>query len=154
MNEPRTHRGALTAELLDQLEAVLPRVEALMPQLVDINKTLQSAAASIDAASDRHTAAVTAVNTQAIKGMGEFAARSARQSVVKNMAEHEDVLRALVHDAFNANLLPALRAFNQSVVQASNQPKLSARSTWLAATVTAVMASGLTAACVLFVLRH
>jgi hypothetical protein len=153
MNEPRTHRGALTAELLDQLEVVLPRVEALMPQLVDINKTLQSAAASIDAAADRHTATMTALNTRAMKGIGEFATRHTQQAVVKNIAQHEAELRAHVRDAFDTNMLPALRAFNQSVVQAAQQTKLSAWSTWLPATVTAVLASSLTAVCVVYLLR-
>jgi hypothetical protein len=153
MKDPRTHRDALFTHLVNQLEPMAPKLEELIAVLLDINKTMQASAAGIDAAADRHTATMTALNTRAMKGIGEFATRHTQQAVVKNIAEHEAELRAHVREAFETNMLPALRAFNQSVVQAAHQNKLSAWSTWLPACVTAVLASTITAACVAYLLR-
>jgi hypothetical protein len=144
MNEPRTRHDALFAELASDIDAILPRVEALLPKLVDINRSIQSAAAGFDAAADRHTTTFAGIQTQAMKGLGEFAARRTQQAVVKSAAEQEAILQAVVKDAFATHLLPALRSFNQTFATASSRgqtPSWSSWSTWLAVSVCAVVTS-------------
>jgi hypothetical protein len=146
MNDSHTRSNALFVELADQLDAIAPRVEALLPKLVDINKSIQSAAAGLDAAADRHRTTYTAIQAQAMKGIGEFAARRTQQAALKSAAEYDVILRATVQDLLNTTLIPALRAFNQKIDSASGRTPISIWSTWLPVLASAAVASALTVA--------
>ena len=140
MNNPRSAREALVAELLGELDALLQRVEALPGTLDIASQRITAAVAALEAAGNRYRAAITDFNQQAQAELNDF------------MDQHT---AQFTHRAAQT-LAAQQRALQAAALQALRTTR-PAQQRWqdLAAHVlTALIASGCTGALLILWLRH
>jgi hypothetical protein len=148
MNEPMSLRAAVQAELLGEIDRVLQRVEAL-PQHVESSSTrIEQAATELLAATERHRVTVAAVNAQALKGIGEFAARRTKEATHASLAEHDSALRLMVRHAFQSELAQHTRTLNDTLARAVMAARRPAWPMWGLVAVGALAGALVSASCV------
>ena len=152
MNEPRSRRDAIVAQLAGELDDLVQRVERLPLRLEEANQRIEGSAAALHTAIEQYRSNVGALTSQVMKNIGEFAVRRTNEAAVKSIEEQQALLQASARQAFELELVPRLRAINDDLARAAvlGPPR---RSAWLAYAATAVLSSGLTAAVLLHLLR-
>ncbi len=99
MREPRTTREALVAQMLDELDILLTRVEQLPTAIAEAEKRVAATTQILNEAGDRYRYAVTAFTDEAKSVLTEYVRRKAAETVMENeqCAGVEDIVRRVLH---------------------------------------------------------
>jgi ABC-type transporter Mla subunit MlaD len=149
VNRPTTAREALIAEALGDVAQLVDRVEALGPAMDEARRALDRASAGLSRQAEAFERRVTALaenaQSQAVRHIARQTDALTRQSMDTQTRAMAEAARAL----FAAEIRPALQHLSlplRQTVARLDRPWL----TWLSHSATAVVASVITGAVILF----
>jgi hypothetical protein len=153
MAEPRTVREALAALVLDEVDGLLARVEALPGKLADSETQLKETTAALTEGGDKFRLAVTAFTDQAKVELTEHLERKAGQMLAKTVEEQRTAMQEAARFAFRSEALDRAEKLAAALRAASAEFRRSAWARLVENGVVALTASGVTAAVVYGLLR-
>jgi len=151
VNGPRTTREALIAELLGDLDGLIARIEVLPALINDATGKLSGTVTALDDAGDKFRLAVTAFTEQAKADLSEYLdlkTCQATQLVAKTAEEQREALQEVAHAAFHSAASDKAAILGATLSEAIKEFRRAKWSRLIEHAVTALIASGLTAALV------
>lgn len=148
-----TAREALIAQLLQDVDGLLTRVEALPKAIGDAEGGLKRSAEVLDAAADRYRGAATTFSEAAREGMAEYARAKAAEAGQRAASEARAAIAEAAHRAASdarASVAAALEAAIQQATASGGRPTWTRLAEHL---VTALAAAVLTAGLVVALVR-
>lgn len=153
MNEPRSRRDAIVAQLAGELDDLMQRVERLGPRLDEANRRLEGGTEALNAAIEQYRTNVGTLTSQVLKNIGDFAVRRTNEAAVRSVEEQQALLQASARQAFEVELAPRLQAFADVLARTAMHVEGPRQFAWLAHVVTAILSAGTTAAALLHLVR-
>jgi hypothetical protein len=153
MAEPRTVREALAALVLEEVDGLLARVEALPGKVAGVETQLKDTTDALVDAGDRFRLAVTAFTEQAKVELTEHLERKSGQMLAKTVEEQRTAMQEAARFAFRSEALDRAEKLAEALRAASAEFRRSAWARMVENGVVALAASGVTAALVYGLLR-
>lgn len=153
MNGPRTTREALAALMLDEVDALLARVEALPQVIASAESRLADTVATLDAAGDKYRLMITAFTEEAKAETGSYLERKAGEMTARTTEEQRAAMQELARLAFRSEASDKASALGIALGEAAKEFRRSTWSRLLEHVITALVASCFTAGLVYVILK-
>ena len=154
MSDPRTMREALAAQMLGELDALVSKVEALPKAIDQAEKRVTDSVTTLDQAGDKFRMAVTAYVEQAKTELTEYLQRKSKEVAAATVEEQRTVMQEAARAAFRTEAIERAASLGRSLSEASKEFQRGHLSRIIEHGITALVASGLTACAVWFLIRH
>ena len=153
MTTPRTAREALIAEMLGSLDTLLDRVEALPAMVATAEEKLSNTAAALDNAGDKYRMIITVLTEQAKVDLTQYLDHKAIEIATKSSDEQRAVMQEAVRVTFRSEVSDKVVDLALVMTSAAKDIESSVSSRLFEHALTAVLASGFTAAMVYLIMR-
>lgn len=155
MSGPRTSREALIAEMLGEVDALLSRIEALPALVTASEERVYGAAAALADAGDQYRLAVTAFTEEAKAELTAYLERKAGAVAAHTVEAQRAAMQEAARQAFQWEAFGKAADLGIALDAAAKELQRATRSRLIAQALTALLASGFTAALVYLVaLNH
>jgi N-methylhydantoinase B/oxoprolinase/acetone carboxylase alpha subunit len=145
--EPRSLREAIAAQVLEEVDALVSRVEALQ-KASDAESQLKTTIAALNDASDRYRLAVTEFTEQAKTELTEHMQRKAADLVPATLEQLRGAMQEAARGAFDARAVEKVEGLADKLREAAGEFRRSVWTRIIENFAVAVVASGITAAVV------
>lgn len=154
MSDPRTMREALAAQMLGELDALVSKVEALPKAIDQAEKRVTDSVTTLDQAGDKFRMAVTAYVEQAKAELTEYLQRKSKEVAAATVEEQRTAMQEAARTAFRTEAIERAASLGRSLSEASKEFQRGHWSRIIEHGITALVASGLTACVVWFLVRQ
>ena len=144
MNEPRTAREALIAEMLGDLDGLLARIEAI-PAFIDTSEErFINTITALDKAGDKYRLTIAEFTELAKADLAEYLDRKTIEVSLKSAEDQRVVLQKVTQDIFRSEVSNQITKLNLVINDAAKQIRYSRWSRFIEYAITALISSGFT----------
>ena len=141
---PRTHRDALAALVLGEIDTLLDKAEALQGNINAASANLQVTIKELEAASDAYHQAVLAANLRSKIEMLAYLRTVSTTSIAKTADEQREIVQQLLRDAVSKEIT----ALKKALAESSRQHQVPFLTSWgrilICCSLTALIGSAIT----------